>query len=105
LEIISRTLHSLFEKSLGPYLRGKTFIGSLPLGMEATEKTTSQKLRSFRTFWTIVVENPSFSEWYFDGRDFGLTALLYFGDFSGGELLLGNPSTLSFQFKIGICFF
>jgi hypothetical protein len=43
-----------------------------------------------------VVENPSFSKWHFDGRDFGLTTLLYFGDFSGGELLLGNP----FNFKL-----
>jgi hypothetical protein len=43
-----------------------------------------------------VVENPSFSKWHFDRKDFGLTALLYFRDFSGGELLLGNP----FNFKL-----
>jgi hypothetical protein len=44
----------------------------------------------------MVVENPSFSKWHFDRRNFGLTALLYFGNFSGGELLLGNP----FNFKL-----
>lgn len=52
----------------------------------------------FGTFWTTVVFNPSFSEWHFDGEDFGLTALLYFGDFSGGELLIGNP----FNFKVPV---
>jgi hypothetical protein len=46
----------------------------------------------------MVVENPSFSEWHFDWGDFGLMALLYFGNFSGGGLLLGNP----FNFKLPV---
>jgi hypothetical protein len=45
-----------------------------------------------------VVKNPSFSEWHFDREDFELTALLYFGNFSGGGLLLGNP----FNFKLPV---
>jgi hypothetical protein len=43
-----------------------------------------------------VVENPSFSKWNFDEKDLGLTILFYFGDFSGRELLSGNP----FNFKL-----
>jgi hypothetical protein len=39
----------------------------------------------FGTFWTMVVENPSFSEWHFDRGDFELMALLYFGNFLGGN--------------------
>jgi hypothetical protein len=52
----------------------------------------------FGTFWTTVVENPIFSKWHFDREDFGLMALLYFGNFSGGGLLLGNP----FNFKLPV---
>jgi hypothetical protein len=44
----------------------------------------------------MMVENPSFSKWHFDREDFGLMALLYFRNFSGGELLLKN----SFNFKL-----
>jgi hypothetical protein len=36
-----------------------------------------------------MVHNPSFSNWYFDLGDFGLAALLYFGEFTGGEIQLG----------------
>jgi hypothetical protein len=64
--------------------------------MEVAEEINSRKLCLFGTFWTTLVENPSFSEWHFDRENFGLTALLYFGNFSGGELLLGN----SFNFKL-----
>jgi hypothetical protein len=38
-----------------------------------------------------VVHNPSFSNWHFDPGDFGLAALLYFGEFTGGEIQLGPP--------------
>jgi hypothetical protein len=36
----------------------------------------------FGTIWTIVIHNPSFSNWHFDPGDFGLAALLYFGKFT-----------------------
>jgi hypothetical protein len=36
-----------------------------------------------------VVHNPSFSNWHFDSGDFDLDALLYFGEFTGGEIQLG----------------
>jgi hypothetical protein len=48
------------------------------------------------TFWTIMVENPSFSEWNFDRGDFGLMALLYFRNFSGGNCYWGILSALNF---------
>jgi hypothetical protein len=45
----------------------------------------------FGTVWTTVVHNPSCSQWHFDPGDFGMAALLYFGEFSNGELELGAP--------------
>jgi hypothetical protein len=63
--------------------------------MEIAKETDYRKLWSL---WYLLVENPSFSEWYFDQRDFGLMALLYFRNFSGRELLLGNP----FNFKLPV---
>jgi hypothetical protein len=51
----------------------------------------------FGTLWTIVVHNHSFSNWHFNPGDFGLTALLYFGEFTGGELQLGVLSVKLFQ--------
>jgi hypothetical protein len=53
----------------------------------------------FGTIWTAVVHNPSYSQWHYDPKDFGLVALLYFGEFSGEELELGSPfsKTISLQ--------
>jgi hypothetical protein len=45
----------------------------------------------FGTLWTTVIHNPSFSNWHFDPRDFGLATLLYFGEFTGEEIQLGPP--------------
>jgi hypothetical protein len=99
VKIISRNFYLVFEKSSWPpYSRRKTLIGFLPVRMEVAEETDSQKLWSLRYFWTTVVKNPSFSEWHFDRGDFGLKALLYFGNFSGRGLLLGNP----FNFKLPV---
>jgi hypothetical protein len=36
-----------------------------------------------------VGHNPSFTNWHFDLEDFGLAALLYFGEFSEEELQIG----------------
>jgi hypothetical protein len=43
----------------------------------------------FGTIWTIVVHNPSFTNWHFNPGDFGLAALLYFGEFTREEIQLG----------------
>jgi hypothetical protein len=45
----------------------------------------------FGTIWTIMVYNPSCSEWHFNPGDFRIAALLYFGEFSNKELELGAP--------------
>jgi hypothetical protein len=42
----------------------------------------------------MVVENPSFSKWHFDQKDFGLMVLLYFGNFSGGGTVTGKSFQL-----------
>jgi hypothetical protein len=63
VEIISRNFYHLFEKSSWPpYSHRKTLIGFLPVRIEVAEETDSQKLWSFQYLWTMVVENPSFSE-------------------------------------------
>jgi ammonia channel protein AmtB len=66
----------------------------LSFRINRAEKTNSKNFGLFCTFWTIIVYNPSFSEWHFDKGEVGLTALLHFGDFSGGELLIRNPFNL-----------
>jgi hypothetical protein len=38
-----------------------------------------------------MVINQSPSVWHYDPGDIGLTAVLYFGDFIGGELKIGPP--------------
>jgi hypothetical protein len=43
--------------------------------------------------------NPSFTNWHFDPGDFGLAALLYFGEFSGGELQIGPPFCKTVQLE------
>jgi hypothetical protein len=43
----------------------------------------------FGTLWTTMVHNPSFSNWHFDPGNFGLAILLYFGEFTRGEIQLG----------------
>ena len=48
----------------------------------------------FYTVWTTVVVNQDYSEWHFDPQDCGLTAIVYIGEFIGGELLLGKPCDL-----------
>jgi hypothetical protein len=46
-----------------------------------------------------VGHNPSFTNWHFDSGDFGLAALLYFGEFSGGELQIGPPFCKTVQLE------
>ena len=62
-------------------------------------KQLPQNFGLFGIIWTTVVHNPSSSQWHFDPKDFGLVALLYFGEFSGGELKVGYPAskTISVQ--------
>lgn len=97
----------LFQETSIPFLKSLkgllVHVEDLLLAFSSLEwlqqkKQIPQNFGLFGTFWTTVVHNPTFSEWHFDRKDFGLTALLYFGDFSGGELLLGNP----FNFKVPI---
>src|SRR5262249_12430955 len=45
----------------------------------------------FGTIWTTVVVNSGSSTWHIDPEDQGLTALLYFGNFSEEQLNLGHP--------------
>jgi hypothetical protein len=76
----------------------KLLLAFCPSKWRLQRKQIPKNFGLFSTFWTTVVENPSFSEWYFDRGDSGLTALLYFRNFSGGELLPGNP----FNFKLPV---
>jgi hypothetical protein len=55
--------------------------------------------RIFGTIWTSMGHNPSFTNWYFDPGDFGLAVLLYFGEFSGGELQIGPPFCKTVQLE------
>jgi hypothetical protein len=66
---------------------------------EQIRKQVPRNFGFFGTIWIAVVHNPSYSQWHYDPKDFGLVALLYFGEFSGGELELGSPfsKTLSLQ--------
>ena len=48
----------------------------------------------FDTVYTTVVVNQDYSEWHYDPQDCGLTAVVYIGEFIGGELLLGRPCNL-----------
>jgi hypothetical protein len=97
----------LFQETSIPFLKSlrgllihveKLLLAFCPSEWRLQRKQIPKNFGLFGTFWTTVVENPSFSEWHFDRGDFGLTALLYFGNFSGGELLLGNP----FNFKLPV---
>lgn len=48
----------------------------------------------FGSIWTTFVINFSSCSWHYDPRDHGFEALLYFGDFQGGELRLASPMDL-----------
>jgi hypothetical protein len=95
----------LFQETSIPFLKSlhgllihveKLLLAFCPSEWRLQRKQIPKNFGLFGIFWTTVVENPSFSKWYFDREDFGLTALLYFRNFSGGELLLGN----TFNFKL-----
>lgn len=45
----------------------------------------------FGTVWTSLAINYSPCQWHVDKKDVGLTALVYMGDFEGGEVKLGLP--------------
>jgi hypothetical protein len=90
----------LFQETFIPFLKSlhghlihveKLLLAFCPSEWRLQRKQILENFGLFGTFWTTVVENPSFSKWHFDRGDFELTVLLYFGNFSGGELLLGNP--------------
>lgn len=69
----------------------ETLIRTLKPEWDIMKKNVPPGFGLFGTVWTTAVHNPSYSEWHYDPGDLGVAALLYFGDFSGGELELGYP--------------
>ena len=53
----------------------------------------------FGTVWTTLVVNLDYPEWHFDPQDCGLTAIIYFGEFYGGEFLIGSPFNLKIEVR------
>jgi hypothetical protein len=86
----------LFFKSLHGLLIHveKLLLAFCPSEWRLQKKQIPENFRLFGTFWTTMVENPSFSEWHFDQGEFGLTASLYFGNFSGGGTVTGKSFQL-----------
>ena len=50
---------------------------------------------------TVAINKSSKCEWHIDTNDIELTALLYFGDFRGGELKLGQPFNIEVPLENG----
>jgi hypothetical protein len=55
----------------------------------------------FQTIFTTIVVNADTTTWHIDSEDLGHTALVYFGDFKGGELQLSKPISLQVPVQHG----
>jgi hypothetical protein len=66
VDTISRNFYPLFEKSSWPPYVEKLLLAFCLSKWKLQRKQIPKNFGLFGTFWTMVVENPSFSEWHFD---------------------------------------
>jgi hypothetical protein len=80
----------LFQETSIPFLKSlrglfihvkKLLLAFCPSKWRLQRKQIPENFGLCGTFWTTVVENPSFSKWHFDQGNFGLTALSQISSF------------------------